>query len=245
MPQNEFVHVVSLGAWCQVAEQVKRCFGEVTTGPFDWLVSPLESVIKILNDDARSLGSDAVHLDLTAISTTYGCLYHHEFPRDADSRCIINEQALQDTQSKLKYKWASLKRALSNNEPTLFIRFGGDARPARAWPYHQNGTAIDSDDLNALDAALAAHFPDLTYTLLYIWHEDLHPGDFTKPLSSRIRLARMDEPGHRLWEGDTSTWQKVFSEHCIAHKPARPADAPPAVMDAPPDQSYCASTLAE
>lgn len=219
MSDISYTHIVSLGAWCQVASQIKTCTGDIASGPFDWLVTPLPALIRILREDAQGLALAAIAEDDTAICPTYGCLYHHEFERDAARRCIITDEALARTRSKLLHKWESLKQKLSDGQRTLFVRFGGDGRPARAWPYHVDPHRTCSAELNALDDALAERFPGMDFDILHVWHEQMHPSDFSAPLSPRIRLAPMTTPSHRDWRGDAMAWQALFDRHGVATLP--------------------------
>ena len=73
---------VSLGAWCQVAQQLKNHVqDQLVPSAFDWIVGPLSSVSHILDTDGDNF---CENLSLSKpsnsiICETYGILYHHEF----------------------------------------------------------------------------------------------------------------------------------------------------------------------
>ena len=89
--ERPYEAVISLGGLCQVPYQVEQRFGLRISSPFDWLVTPLEAVTKILADDGASFGQAASpRFDgATAVCDRYGVAYHHDFPRTADYKAIV------------------------------------------------------------------------------------------------------------------------------------------------------------
>ena len=92
---SEFVSrcktVVSLGAHCETVAQIDKYFGGATGTPFDWMISPVDSVIKIIEDDGARLGTSFVTgwLGKSIQCNVYGCVYYHEFERTIDGRCLF------------------------------------------------------------------------------------------------------------------------------------------------------------
>ena len=53
MKEEMFENFISLGGMCTVAAALSKNGLRSTSGPFDWLISPLESVITLLENDFR------------------------------------------------------------------------------------------------------------------------------------------------------------------------------------------------
>ncbi len=85
---EDYTTILSLGGLCQVAYQIEQRFGFRINSPFDWLVTPLASIAKILSDDGAMLGkSIQVHnYGTSAVCNHYGVAYQHDFPRNAERR---------------------------------------------------------------------------------------------------------------------------------------------------------------
>jgi hypothetical protein len=84
-------HVVSLGGQCETAYNLRRYFDFSTAYPFDWWVSPLSTVIRLLRDFDIDALYDTRRLEGTAdfgtvIHRDYDLQLHHEFPRDNANR---------------------------------------------------------------------------------------------------------------------------------------------------------------
>jgi hypothetical protein len=222
-----FDAVVSLGAWCQVAFQVKKHEWPLQESCFDWLVTPWDSLLKVLETDGELLGKD-VFYEPAAISfkcSHYGLLYYHEFPQDNDGKPYLAEDALSNVRSKLIYKYRKMVDRLQSGDVkrVLFIRYGGAAVPAYALPYHSHDleNQRDGGDLNSLLALLQKKFPRIEPSLLFLEqppHTIFDRGG--APLDPRVHVATMPVPIDEQWEGEDDVWSRVLDE-CL-QMPDRP-----------------------
>lgn len=79
-------HVVSLGHRCATAANVRRFFGFGEAFPFDWWITPHESLLAVLRSPVVDVVYDGLEvcLDGQSVRNRLGILLHHEFPRAAD-----------------------------------------------------------------------------------------------------------------------------------------------------------------
>ncbi len=120
----KFDAVFSLGANCVPAAQIRRFFGRAPQSPFDWLVTPMDSVVKIFGDDGKGLCRQlsTSFNGMAAYCESYGVHYYHEFERTAEGKVIFTEETIRQGGSKLTYKYSKLLD-ISRNSRTLFIRY--------------------------------------------------------------------------------------------------------------------------
>ncbi|HEX3954962.1 MAG TPA: DUF1796 family putative cysteine peptidase [Stellaceae bacterium] len=145
----QFGRVISLGGVCQVSHQIERKYGAHPTSPFDWLVTPLGSIERILADDGTRFGQDVFVEETLAICKAYGVGYHHEFPRDSEQKPIVSSENRNVCGGKLSYKYSKFVQTLSDNMPTLFIRMLGHHNNPIAVPYIPDDDPVSNSDLRA------------------------------------------------------------------------------------------------
>jgi putative papain-like cysteine peptidase DUF1796 len=80
-------HVVSLGGSCQAAYNLRRYYDFSTAYPFDWWITPLSGVIKLLRSFDIEKLYDPTRLKVgdkfeTVLHMDYALQLYHEFPRD-------------------------------------------------------------------------------------------------------------------------------------------------------------------
>ena len=207
-----FECIVSLGGLCQVAYQIEKQFGFRVAGPFDWLVTPLDSVGKILDDDGCKFGL-AIRVEFdgqTAVCAHYGVAYQHDYLRDDERKVIIDASAMEMSRSKMLHKYSRFIDLMSLRPRTLFARLGGHHSPPYPSPYMVDDKELTESDLNDLWFVIASKFPGLDFELAFLWFDE-----FTKVsinaalLDPRVRL----HPLHclnKVWEGDQAAWSPVF-----------------------------------
>ena len=204
--------VVSLGAHCETVEQIVSYFGRATATPFDWMITPIDSVIKIIEDDGERLGTNFVTgwQGKTIQCNIYGCVYYHEFERTADGSCIFDVAALNECAQKMRHKMQKLTALYTGEESVLFVRAHGrsDAIGDRL-----GGDVTKSSDLNALVDVIAAKAPNLDFRMLFVHAEgrDGEAFDLTGDLSPAIIVRKVQNPASFGWQGDFASWGEAFA----------------------------------
>jgi|GEM_PF-721016 len=207
---------VSLGAWCQVAQQLKNHAKEsFVSSAFDWTVSSLKSVPRIIDTDGDNFceGLTLSKPSNSLTCDTYGILYHHEFKRDENNESFWTDEVRDDAKSKLTHKHKSMSaRIRSTDQCVTFVRFGGHAEPLVAWPYSKDHAEVAADELNAVAASIEKQFPDLAFRILFVTCPTAHffKVDENK-LDPRIWNVEMRHRHGIDWSGSSDDWAEVIA----------------------------------
>lgn len=208
---------VSLGAWCQVAQQLKNHVqDQLVPSAFDWIVGPLSSVSHILDTDGDNF---CENLSLSKpsnsiICETYGILYHHEFERDENNEALLTEESQAIAKSKLTHKHKSMSARLrATEESVTFVRFGGHAQPLAAWPYSKDSAPVSPSEINKMTDAIERAFPDLTFRLLFITCPTSHTFNVDQSkLDPRVWTVEMPRREGCNWSGSNDDWEALISK---------------------------------
>lgn len=212
-----FEHAVSLGAWCQVSYQLRRHFQHTTASCFDWLVTPWSGLLGILNDGTKELGQSIIdnRWAKSAECTKYGILLPHEFPHNSKHEVVFSFKASQQALEKLNHKHEKMLRTLRNaTGPVLFVRYGGHALPAAAWPYLADTTPFDLQSLNELCGLLTTLFPSLRFMLLFVYETATTTltNRYTA-LDRRIHISPVERNNdYSRWQGGDALWDGMLEE---------------------------------
>ncbi len=123
-----FRTIISLGEDCEVAHQLRRRFGVERAGLFDWWISSLHGLIRVLREGPGELL--AFH-DLEPIderqamaSRSHGIVFHHDFRRGPDGLVDVEAAPSQiaEVQAKSWALWKRLNRDCEAGGPVLFVR---------------------------------------------------------------------------------------------------------------------------
>lgn len=84
--------VISIGTNCEISYNIRHTFQFERAYPFDWWITPVQSVADILRDRFRLEIDDKNLVHVTApesvLNRKYGILHHHDFPRDGQDRIL-------------------------------------------------------------------------------------------------------------------------------------------------------------
>lgn len=206
---------VSLGAWCQVAQQLKTHRpDEFVPSAFDWIVCPLKSVKKIIDTNGDNF-CDGLFLSTPQNSIAckgYGILYHHDFPRNEKNEAFIEEGSSDNTKSKMTHKHKSMSsRVRQEGECVTFIRFGGHAEPTVAWPYAKDNAIVDTKDLNDIAESIEKEFPDLAFRIIFVTCPTAHTFKVAESkLDPRIWTVEMPHRPGVDWSGSSDDWAEMI-----------------------------------
>ena len=104
----KFNYIISLGADCAVASSTKRT-KRGCHSVFDWLITPHESVSKVIDDEGANIAKDAQikrhrNGETFATGSQYGALYLHEFPTLPNGIIFISDYSRSAANARLRHK---------------------------------------------------------------------------------------------------------------------------------------------
>lgn len=212
--------VISLGNDCQVESQLARRFPPRPKTVFDWIGTPLDAILPILEDAGARFGEPWAVFGDSLECVSYGTGHRHEFPETPDHRAMVDARASADARDKLVHKAQKTVALCRSGRPTLFVRRRGASEVPSDRLRKQT---MVSDDLNRIADGIAALFPTLPFRLLFIGVPDLprQAYDFSGPLSDRVMVRSM--PNAPVWNGDDAAYDAVLDGLGLAY--AAPATA--------------------
>ncbi|UJX45409.1 hypothetical protein D7006_12295 [Xanthobacter sp. YC-JY1] len=156
--------IVSLGSVCEVAYQVRRLSRSERAYPFDWWVTPLDSVLKVLEAGAPAVFEAAQLMkvpdyggDRALYSRLFGTVHRHEFPAGEDYLALDEAELAR----RLIPKYEALQARLVDDcaeGTTLFVR--------KCLPEHDPRDDRLEETIDHLHAALATFAADPRLLLL-------------------------------------------------------------------------------
>jgi hypothetical protein len=158
--------VVSLGSNCEVTDSIRDYYGTGRAYPFDWWITPLDSVVRLLESrfegllDPREVSRSA---DAgTVVCRRFNIMHHHDFARSPDGKVLptLREQ-LPQVQEKFRHLTQRFLRECASGR-TLFVR----NRVVTDSHLRAPGDESSDEALAKLWRALRATFPEADMTLL-------------------------------------------------------------------------------
>jgi len=125
--RREFTRIYSLGSLCQTAHQIRRYFGYLKRGTFDWWITYSYPLVRYLEDPNWNSLYDSEHLEIKndkyVWNKEYGIEFHHEFRvDDSDSNSPIMENWQNHIPLYCSRTRYLTKRMLEPGGSILFIR---------------------------------------------------------------------------------------------------------------------------
>jgi hypothetical protein len=146
--------VISIGSNCEVAWNIRNYLNVDQAYPFDWWMTPFNSLIELL--DQRFTGlfvARNIHVPPdrgTVVDRHYNLMYHHDFERDADGLIVLDSIDRQLVELKKKYDFLSKRfmcklggkqvlfiRNRCGNDPTYLVGDYGDIQPEQCIEIHR------------------------------------------------------------------------------------------------------------
>ncbi|RAS23412.1 DUF1796 family putative cysteine peptidase [Paraburkholderia bryophila] len=157
--------VVSLGSNCELTANLRRYFKADRTYPFDWWITPLDSITQLLETEFDGLFNPEnlqVSTDgQTVICRKFNLLHHHDFSRDEQGKVI---PALAEQLPGLREKFLSLKNRFMSDCATGRVLF---VRNRSVFDSNLVAQEPDSDEsFRSLFKLLCKLFPQADITLL-------------------------------------------------------------------------------
>ena len=132
--------IVSLGAHCRVAYNLRRTFGISRAFPFDWWVTPAQALVAFLGDPsfdklydelrmAPAMGGDRI---LAIDNLHYGVQLQHEFPRQRGGALVDDWPAhLGSARERTEFLWDRMVGLMRQGRRMLFVRWFTQAERKR------------------------------------------------------------------------------------------------------------------
>lgn len=209
-----FDHIVSFGAHCRTAHQIRRRFPDSEAHLFDWWVTPTRALVELLEEGFENIfiPSKMKIVDEptgpAVMCGHYGTMHYHDFYNAKIGGRYSPLLVRNECSNNLSKASHLARRLLSLSGKVLFIRLDtGNVRH-----YDHNGDfdeALMQRFIKAMDILL----PDLDFTFLMLNSTVADPGD------KRIVLETLEKYGNTTWEGSDQGWDELFDRLEIRHNP--------------------------
>ena len=114
--------------------------------------------------------------------------------------------------------------SLENTEDeVIFVRFGGHALPAVAWPYAKDNESISHTQLNSLPLSIEKALPNLKFRIVLVRDLQYMNSDIeTQGLDNRFSLMYVERGEKPRWQGSDEHWLSLISKitSSTAHTPS-------------------------
>lgn len=220
----EFDAIISLGAHCCVGHQIKRVFGKSFSGPFENIVTPFNSIIKIFDEDFAkvSIVLKAISEGTSVVDAHYGLCFHHEFDRDPEQNIIYSSRAIEECRAKMLHKWERMRSYFAIGR-VLFVRYGSFTAHGIAHVGIPEDDGMKYSDLNRLTDAIDRRAPGVDYRVVYISHPQIWGEiEADAALDDRFDLHQMSWTDGLPWTGDDAMWTEVFAPYRLAGEQPEP-----------------------
>jgi hypothetical protein len=199
-----FKHYISLGSYCETAFQIRRRRNVTQAHFFDWLVTPLESLMLVLENDFEGVFErENIHPTKdgqSVVDTSNGLLFHHEFTRNDQG--LVTEEVIgreyRIKQAKVQFLIDRWREIAGGSDPVLYV-FLGDGAPSQI------------QDLRNL---IRRKYPALDFRLLWARRPG-SPGfdNESEGIIQTVVVPAVVPPGSPIqWQGDDASWDAAFDE---------------------------------
>lgn len=200
-----FAKVISIGATCQTARQIRNLLEQREAYYFDWLISPLPAVMKSIENGFTGILqpenlSYSDHRKIRLIDSINGLQYQHDFPVDEkNDDPALREMILPDFVdhahlAREKYIRRALRTldVLSSGVHILLVR------------YVQDASELAPQRRNELKKVFAHRFP--SGQLSFLWASPHVEGFNTVDDGWLCNL-----PPSPRWDGDAEGWRRALT----------------------------------
>jgi hypothetical protein len=195
-----YYKVVSLGRACDIAYQIRRHFGQTEAYPFDWLITPIDGLIKIIRSDFSGfLDRDQLIVkDGQVVHRDTDVIFVHDFEEAEVDKLDELLPAIAEKYARRIDRW---RKVIHSHEPILFVRGSQSVG---------NGILAD-EDARSIYRALSKTYPRADIHLLAQNTPESH---IETKSHGRIHMANVPMPTPFTWSGDDAAWSDVFQRVC-------------------------------
>jgi hypothetical protein len=214
--EQDKITFVSLGYRCETAWQIREFYGQTEAYPFDWLVTPFDTLPLMIEEDFEAI-ADPRYLRVTQYgqgagwsveNTRYKLLLHHEFER-AEDRTIVPHwlNGLGQVVDKFAYLRKRWTRLMNSSEQVCFIR-----RIGRIEIPSEQQLRTDREHYLAVFAAIRNRAPRVRPLYLFCDCDNV-------PVTVNVLDVTIGFPGpadwpriEDRWKGRTAAFQDAFRQ---------------------------------
>jgi len=213
----DYSTVLSLGGFCQVTYQLKMAGVKHSHSPFDWLITPLESVERVISDEGAQFCTKVSQYDngfnngKDVLCEQYNLMYAHEFPVDPSGNPEITDEYCMRARSKLLHKTRVFIDACERPGRKLFVRLGGSTYRKAAWPYLKDESPTKISVLNRMQEFLMNKFGRES-DLLFVSYDGVTEIIEDEKLHRNILLRNLPIPEQETWQGSSESWVSLFRD---------------------------------
>ncbi len=207
---------MSLGGFCQVAYQLKRSKLAWAPSPFDWLVTPFDSLENIIREGGARFGADVSRYDngfnrgRDALCNSYNVMHAHDFPVNEPDEPIIDALSVAEVRGKFRHKCDQFLRACQSPGRKLFVRLGGSTHRMNAWPYMEDESPTKMSSLARLCESLAEKCGD-DFDILFVTYENVTTFVADAQIPSNVIFRNIPLATELTWEGAQETWALLLA----------------------------------
>lgn len=213
MVKKSYDHVISLGAACGTAYQIRTHFPHAKAFPLDWLITPFTSLFALIEDDFENLAPEE-QLRFGDDGVVYNQATPLLFPHDFEKNGAIGDDQWQSSvdraNSRFSYLVNRLRDVLISSTSIAFVRHQGDnVLGSDIIP------RISSQKINQLCDLIQEKYPTLDFDLLLVSaHNNDDPG-VLNPRVKKFEVRYTDEEewpeNDDRWRGASKDWDAVFA----------------------------------
>lgn len=194
----KYTKVISLGFDCQPANYIRTLTKQTEAYPFDWLITPIEALTKLIEHGPESIFYNAAQFEdlqekrpshATIKHKDLGVVFFHDFPTNQGMGAFSQ---VQQKYRHLATRWHS---TLNDKHDILFIRH-----------YASKENALD------IKAALRKQYPRLPFDLLVVNEGDSHKDAWGV---DNIINRNVEPTVGGAWKGDEAGWTNIFKEFSL------------------------------
>jgi hypothetical protein len=192
-----FQKVLSLGYACDVAHQIRRILNQTEAYPFDWLLTPLDAIEKMIRTEFADFLHEAnLRADEACVfDQSSGIRFLHDF---TNLQNFHNElDGAKEKYHRRIARWLDLTRQKC---PVLFVR---------SQKLHDRLPLIDYEAARRLLDVIGRHYTSISPHLLVV-----QPEDSTIPDRRGEDVTMVKMPNSLLWSGDDERWDALLADIC-------------------------------
>ena len=194
---------ISLGSNCEVGFQLRRWLGRDVATFFNWLVTPLDALVKVIEADfagvyakenLRPTGDEEMIFDAGS-----GLKFHSAFRKELGRN--LSGPRFDELYAESAAKYAMLAQrfrtlAQSSNRVAYLVKTTDEEARHKTMAVHD---------------VLKAHYPDHNFTLVALQTSDREEADWGEANVRNRYLTRFADPS-RAHDGHVPSWDRIFSE---------------------------------